>query len=237
MVGHMFSPSTIPSLIGYCGNSKAHILKRLGVVMPKKAPLISRAVTAGYEGDVKELYNTNPTSFAELTEVKAKIKTELEKCTTHDPKLQAMVTGIVSMKFGTYNEKHIISLFDGIIDRSVRKFTKQCESFSVSGFVDGITIIDGEKYIVEIKTRSTTNFAMSMKERIQLLCYCNIVDVDHVIFLQMQEDVLKKHIIKNFRQKYKNLWDNIVFRLSLLVIYMDNYSPDIDISEFLYWVE
>lgn len=226
------SPTKIPSLTGYSGNSWNAIMKHLGIKVPKvkKVTIKERAIVAGYSDDPSKLYRSTPTDAQELKDHHKLISSELSKCEKKDPKLESQIKGIVNMRYGTTNEAHIISLFPHEIDRSSRFCKHEFDEVVIAGYVDGICMIDGEKYVVEIKTRATSKLNMSMVERIQLLCYCNILEIDHIIFLQMQDDILHPTIIKNFRQKYEELWRSIIFRLNLISIYSETRN-----EEILYW--
>lgn len=138
---------------------------------------------------------------------------------------------ILTMQFGTVNEQFVIDeykkLYGYEITKNKKLVVEEFGNFEISGIPDGYVTIDDKKYIVEIKTRVANIKPISANERVQILIYCNLANVNGVIFIQCLNNELHITKYEDYKNDYNNLWKMVISRLNIISTFLDNVDNTI----------
>lgn len=223
----MYCASKIASYTGYAGSAelKKLLCKHFGILPVPK---------------VRSRVRQEMLKSASLSEYKEKeiLATSAER-------------GVIRMNFGTINEQYVIDKYCEQTGNAIYKkqITQKVQigKFYIQGRIDALAKIADRDYIVEIKTRYNSPIAMKPTERVQILTYCNLMDIEGVLYLQCCEGELVIEQYDTFRSDYALMWNSIVERLEILTDYVEHIDlfrdaiksgelVESELLKFLYWI-
>lgn len=194
-------------------------------------------------------------SYASLL---ALLKKECQLVTNPKPKkpvsAEKAQNSVRVMVAGTLTQKEITKKYEIQANCTVekcKKITRSYGDFSISGIADGIIKTNSATYILEIKKRDKQFREMDIRERIQILTYCDIYNISSIIYLQECNGELESRVFHKFDQDFSALWDDILQRLYKISLFIDKVKNDenyknsifnngefdrLEISKFIHWI-
>lgn len=143
--------------------------------------------------------------------------------------------GALNCNYGSNNEENVIDKIKekygyDVIENNAKCYTKVIDDIKICGRVDGFIIIDGVRYLVEIKSRKNRIFKnMPSYEKVQILLYTKLCECDKVIYIQNHGDKLDLQIFEDFKDE--KMFKEIMRRLKCVKKCI-NGEP---IKEVCYW--
>jgi len=146
--------------------------------------------------------------------------------------------------YGSSNEINVIDLIKEKYGYDVVENNNKCYSMfldgnsgsKICGRIDGYIHINGEKYLVEIKSRKNRLFTMMpIYEKVQILLYTKLCDCNKVIYVQNYGTQLSLEIFDNFNDD--KLYNEVIKRLKLVdqFVNIGNNTDEYKIDELCYW--
>jgi len=110
----------------------------------------------------------------------------------------------LNCNYGSNNEYNVINKIKEkygyeVIENNAKCYTSVIDGIKICGRVDGFIIKDGERYLVEIKSRKNRIFkTMPAYEKVQILLYTQLCECNKVIYIQNHGDDLDLKIFEKF---------------------------------------
>ena len=148
-----------------------------------------------------------------------------------------LIQSALNCSYGSYNECNVINLIKekygyDVVENNSKCYSMVIEDIKICGRIDGFIYINGEKYLVEIKSRKNRLFKyMPIYEKVQILLYTKLCGCNKVIYIQNHGSNLSLEIFNNFEDK--KLYDEIIKRLQLV----DRCVKGEDINTLCYWIK
>lgn len=188
-------------------------------LLKKKEKLLSIIDNAN-ETEKKEIINiinSNVTNNDELIKKKEKLSFAIEKVKSITETVKNKLNSKLNCNYGTNNENLAIKLYEEetnnkVYDNNDKLYSKRYTTYAICGKTDGFVKIDNKKYIFETKNRKNRLFnKIPIYEKIQLLVYTKICNINNIIFTERLNDKINITILDDYKDE--NLWDNVLLKL------------------------
>lgn len=137
--------------------------------------------------------------------------------------------------YGSSNEHNVIDMIKSKYGYDVVENNNKCYSMvignvKICGRIDGFVYLNGEKYLVEIKSRKNRIFKqMPIYEKVQILLYTKLCDCTKVMYIQNHKKELSLEVFENFVDE--ELYSEVIKRLQIVHRCIQGENPD----ELCYW--
>lgn len=180
---------------------------------------------------------------------------EIEKLLSNNENQKEISTYInnnMNKNYGTISEDKTIKKYQELTNNIITNnndqlYIYESKKYITRGKIDGICLINGEKYIIEIKNRKNRIFnSIPIYERIQIYYYMKSCKLQNVLFIQMLDDEIDETIVDDIEDE---LFNEVDERLNSLSDFINELSKNdklrneiidkknIDeLAEFIYWI-
>ena len=123
----------------------------------------------------------------------------------------------INCNYGIATEDKAIKNYENktnnkVFDNNTKCYIKKYNNFIICGKIDGLIEKDDKLYINEIKNRRNNIFSsVPIYEKIQLLSYTKLLDINNIIYTQSIDELQHTEIFEEYKDEF--LWDLIIIRL------------------------
>ena len=247
-----YSASLISKYTGYNKyvNPKKEILELINPDPNKDLNLIQLKLTTLLNSESNQRDITMPTTVESLN----KFSEQNNENEVSDISLLSDIIGVdpsyvqssLNCFYGSSNEINVINLikekygydivennnkcYSMFIKNNIENNIENNQGIKICGRIDGFTYVNGEKYLVEIKSRKNRLFSMMpIYEKVQILLYTKLCDCNKVIYIQNHGTQLSLEIFNNFTDD--KLYNEVIQRLKIV----DKCVNGENIDELCYW--